>query len=625
VAALAARAVSLGDAKPSGALGGEDDLDLRWSIGRALGRCGGGAAESRLIQWVRARGVWAEGAAYGLGDFAGRDGSLSDEATAALLDVAPGGTAGAPEVRGSAATDLRPVLAALFGFGRIKRLPERFVPRLVEAARGALNQAAPERIFAVRALGHAGPLAVPELAKVVRDRGFAAAERAEAARGLGLLDAPGRQAAVQALAALAPSQDPIALMALAGDEFGVLATLLDALHGEVPPGGEPALLTLAQLTAPGDLPPVLARRLAKLRCAAASALVKDAYNSDLLTRCDAKGSIAFERGRLAALLRGRLVTERRDAWIELTKSANFQVREAALEAIGAHAELGDGAQAALAQALHSDKGGLVATAAEVIVAHPERVSKAEPGGRRPRVHPAVGAALKEALAVAWPEQLVETRIDLIEAAVAVGLEGAREAALRGCSDPNVTLRERAGKALVKLGGGAAPAGSSAPSPSSPPPLSSPAGASPAGASPAGGGSPVRLVLETDAGRLSLVVDPTLAPVTAGRVAALAESGFYKEMRVHRVVPGYVVQFGDPDGDGYGGSGRLLRCETSPVPFEPLTVGIALAGRDTGSSQIFVTLSRTPHLDGNYTRFGHAEGDWAAVAQDDVIHDVRVER
>ena len=56
---------------------------------------------------------------------------------------------------------------------------------------------------------------------------------------------------------------------------------------------------------------------------------------------------------------------------------------------------------------------------------------------------------------------------------------------------------------------------------------------------------------------------------------------------------------------------------------PLDVGMALAGRDTGSSQIFVTLSRTPHLDGEYTRVGHAEGDWAGIAMGDVITDVRV--
>jgi len=90
-----------------------------------------------------------------------------------------------------------------------------------------------------------------------------------------------------------------------------------------------------------------------------------------------------------------------------------------------------------------------------------------------------------------------------------------------------------------------------------------------------------------------------------------------------VAPGFVVQFGDPDGDGYGGSGTSVRCETSPAPFAELDVGMALAGRDTGSSQIFVTLSRTPHLDGEYTRVGRAEGAWSSVAQGDVIADAKL--
>jgi cyclophilin family peptidyl-prolyl cis-trans isomerase len=51
--------------------------------------------------------------------------------------------------------------------------------------------------------------------------------------------------------------------------------------------------------------------------------------------------------------------------------------------------------------------------------------------------------------------------------------------------------------------------------------------------------------------------------------------------------------------------------------------MALAGRDTGSSQLFVTLARTAHLDGEYTKVGHAEGDWFSVAEGDIIEDASV--
>jgi cyclophilin family peptidyl-prolyl cis-trans isomerase len=135
----------------------------------------------------------------------------------------------------------------------------------------------------------------------------------------------------------------------------------------------------------------------------------------------------------------------------------------------------------------------------------------------------------------------------------------------------------------------------------------------------------KLTFATDAGNVTITLDPTLAPVAVTRVVELAKSGFYDGIVIHRVVPGFVVQFGDPDADGFGGPNRpALRCETSPVPFEPLRVGVALAGRDTGGSQLFVTLGTYPHLDGDFSLVGTAEGDWSAIAQGDVIRKVTVE-
>jgi len=85
-----------------------------------------------------------------------------------------------------------------------------------------------------------------------------------------------------------------------------------------------------------------------------------------------------------------------------------------------------------------------------------------------------------------------------------------------------------------------------------------------------------------------------------------------------------VQLGDPGGDGYGGAkGPPLRCETAPIPFEAGTVGIALGGRDTGSSQFFVTLARHPSLDGEYAVVGRAGPGWDRVAEGDVMRKVRV--
>ena len=185
-------------------------------------------------------------------------------------------------------------------------------------------------------------------------------------------------------------------------------------------------------------------------------------------------------------------------------------------------------------------------------------------------------------------------------------------------DPNAVVRERALKALRQLGvevkGGC----------EAPKDVPAAAEIGKTVAKPAKLHFEVSPAPSAPPSKLTIVLEPDLSPITATRILALAKSGFYKGVVVHRVVPGFVAQFGDPDGDGYGGSGTPLRCETSPVPFRSGDVGMALAGRDTGSSQMFVTLSRTPHLDGEYTRVGRAEGDWSLVAQGDVIREVTVE-
>lgn len=114
----------------------------------------------------------------------------------------------------------------------------------------------------------------------------------------------------------------------------------------------------------------------------------------------------------------------------------------------------------------------------------------------------------------------------------------------------------------------------------------------------------RVRMVTSRGDVLIELRSDVAPTTVARFLGLVEEGFYDGLRFHRVVPGFVVQGGDPRGDGYGGPGWSQRCETSPLPYERGTVGMALAGRDTGGSQFFITHGRQPHLEGRYTVFGH---------------------
>ena len=94
-----------------------------------------------------------------------------------------------------------------------------------------------------------------------------------------------------------------------------------------------------------------------------------------------------------------------------------------------------------------------------------------------------------------------------------------------------------------------------------------------------------------------------APRTVANFVALVRKGFFDGGRWHRVVPDFVVQDGDPRGDGEGGPGYTIRDELNDRPYLRGTVGMALDWRDTGGSQFFITHSPQPHLDARYTVFG----------------------
>ena len=95
----------------------------------------------------------------------------------------------------------------------------------------------------------------------------------------------------------------------------------------------------------------------------------------------------------------------------------------------------------------------------------------------------------------------------------------------------------------------------------------------------------------------------LAPLTVQNFLGLAQKKFYNNLTFHRVVPDFVIQGGDPQGDGWGGPGYLVPSEDNPSPFLRGSIGMATAGFDTGGSQFFICQSAQPHLEGNYSLFG----------------------
>lgn len=117
---------------------------------------------------------------------------------------------------------------------------------------------------------------------------------------------------------------------------------------------------------------------------------------------------------------------------------------------------------------------------------------------------------------------------------------------------------------------------------------------------------IKAVLTTEKGVFTIVFNPEEAPLTVDNWVKLARSGYFNGLEVHRVVPNFVMQDGDPRGDGNGGPGWSIRCEVNMLSYDRGAVGMALSGKDTGGSQWFVTHSPQPHLDGGYTVFGHVD-------------------
>ena len=133
-------------------------------------------------------------------------------------------------------------------------------------------------------------------------------------------------------------------------------------------------------------------------------------------------------------------------------------------------------------------------------------------------------------------------------------------------------------------------------------------------------------IETARGTIEFELSVIDAPQTARNFIALARKGFFNGLQVHRVVPNFVVQDGDPRGDGEGGPGYTIRDELNERPYLRGTVGMALSRHDDGGSQFFILHSPQPHLDARYTAFGHVVNGLDVVDRiqvGDVIHRVRV--
>ena len=120
-------------------------------------------------------------------------------------------------------------------------------------------------------------------------------------------------------------------------------------------------------------------------------------------------------------------------------------------------------------------------------------------------------------------------------------------------------------------------------------------------------------LDTTYGKIKLDLWPDVAPNHCKNIIGLARSGFYDGLIFHRIIDGFMIQGGCPDGKGTGGPGYNVNAEFNDSKHEEGVLSMARSGDPhSAGSQFFICLDRHHHLDGNYTAFGKT-ADEASVA------------
>ena len=117
----------------------------------------------------------------------------------------------------------------------------------------------------------------------------------------------------------------------------------------------------------------------------------------------------------------------------------------------------------------------------------------------------------------------------------------------------------------------------------------------------------------DFGDIKLVINSNVAPITASNFCNLADSGFYNGLTFHRIIPGFMIQGGDPNGDGTGGADKNIKGEFSangvanPLTHSRGVISMARSqDNNSASSQFFIMHKDDPSLDGQYAAFGNVE-------------------
>jgi peptidyl-prolyl cis-trans isomerase B (cyclophilin B) len=140
---------------------------------------------------------------------------------------------------------------------------------------------------------------------------------------------------------------------------------------------------------------------------------------------------------------------------------------------------------------------------------------------------------------------------------------------------------------------------------------------------------LKAIFDTSKGKIEVVLTPEETPMTVANFVNLVQRGYYNGLKFHRVIPDFMIQGGDPLGNGTGGPGYRFGDEFAPSLKHdgPGVLSMANAGPGTNGSQFFITHVATPWLDGKHSVFGRVvtgQDVVDAIAQGDQIKTVTIE-
>jgi cyclophilin family peptidyl-prolyl cis-trans isomerase len=587
----------------SGALAAE--LVPTFSVGEVLGAaiadCGNASGERTLRAWLGAPSLRAS-ASLGLSFWAHEYGRLTDETLVELLNRASTW----PTALGPIAH--LPVCQPGSGLSCEAPLNTTMSARLVLAAEKALASAKDpsERVAAVKALARGserGARVQQLLTEILLSSSTSVPERTAAAHALQALGAPdGTWRLV--LRTLGHQIDESRAA-----EHEVDTAPLSSVLALIPWSNAytDELVHLAELPVAGS--DASRRRIVQVRCEAARVLAHGKSLEPRLVACDTLPGEMWEAlATLRVLAEEPIVGERYRRWQELSQHPNLRVQHAALELLGVRPEVPE-ADRWLTLALVAEEPGTVAVAARTIRRRVRR-DLWKPQGKLQKLF---DENFDQAVAREFPPDAITTTVALIELIGVTKRLRLRPVVERACALPARAVRGAAEKALRQLG---------TPNAKCDAPL--PDRAIDSEVRTAARLEAITLEFEFDSGKRSMTLYPSLAPQAVARVKQLVETGFYVGQAVGHVEPGVAIQFGDPSGDGHGGAGRVpVPSEFSPVAFRAGSVGLAQAGPDTGSSQLFIALVEEPRLFGEYPWLGVASPGWDTIVEGDVIVAARV--